>query len=172
MSLLTQRPHTVRLTQRPGTPDEHVVENVPAHIVLNDGFFDAEPVIREGDMIESDMLGEPMRAVKVVRGDGHLGNIPPNQQVSMASMRSERAKAEIAHVTQHFHASVGTVAGRDVNITASIVLEAFAKQIESTSLPEEEKRSLVTRFRELAEHPVVAGLATNLIWQALGGGGA
>jgi hypothetical protein len=75
-------------------------------------------------------------------------------------------------VTQHFHASVGAVAGRDVNVTVSFVLDAIAKHIEGQPIPEAEKRSLLTRLRELADHPVIAGIATNVIWQAISGAGS
>lgn len=170
MSLITQRPHNVKLTQRPGSPDEKIIENVRARLASDVSFFDLEPRVREGDLVESDFFDEPMRVTKVLRHDTRMGSIPPHQQVSVSSVRGETAIAPIAPVTQHFHASVGAVAGRDVIVSVSVVLDAIAKQIESAAIPEVEKRTLMTRLRELAEHPVIAGIATNAIWQIISGG--
>jgi hypothetical protein len=110
-----------------------------------------------------------MRVTKVVRHDMRIGGIPAHQQVSVSSVRAERAKLSNSSVTQHFHASVGAVAGRDVNVSVSVGLDAIAKHIESSAIPESEKRTLMTRLRELAEHPVIAGIATNAIWQMISG---
>lgn len=167
MSLINQRPHMVTLTQRPGTPNEKVVESVSALLTSDVNFFDLEPRIHEGDLIESDYFDKPMRVTKVNRHDIRTGGIPPHQQVFVSPIAAETTKPVVSAVTQHFHGSVGAVAGRDVNISVSVILGAIANQIESASIPEAQKHSLMTRLRELAEHPVIAGISTNAIWQMI-----
>lgn len=172
MSLINQRPHIVKLTQRPGTPDERVIESVRALLTSEVSVFELEPRVREGDLVKSDYFDEPMRVTKVLRHDMRTGGIPPHQQVSVLPATAERAKASGSPVTQHFHGSVGAVAGRDVNTSVSVVLDAIAKHIESTAMPDAEKRTFLAKLRELAEHPVMAGIATNVIWQMISGVGS
>lgn len=168
MSLIGRRPHTSKLTQCPGMSDERIIDNVPSFHTPSVSVFDLEPRVRVGDLIESEYFDEPMRVTKVERYDLKIGGIPPYQQVKVSPARAEEvAKSSPPALTQNFHGNVGAVAGRDVNVSVSVFLDAIAKHIESAPISETEKKTIVSQFRKLAENPIVAGLATNAIWQIM-----
>jgi len=81
VSLIRKRPHRVRLTQRPGTADERVIEDVPALLTSEVCVFDAEPRVHVGDLAESSFFDDLMEVTKVNRFDGSVGSLPPHQQV-------------------------------------------------------------------------------------------
>ncbi len=69
-------------------------------------------------------------------------------------------------VHQEFHAPVGAVAGRDINIQISFgeVLNKLANNLQpNQEISPEEKRSLVDRLKSLAENEWVRSIGTSVL---------
>ena len=69
-------------------------------------------------------------------------------------------------VHQEFHAPVGAVAGRDINVQISFneVLNKLAETLEAEQkIPLEEKRSLIDRLKSLAQNDWIRSIGTDVL---------
>ncbi|WP_152051354.1 hypothetical protein [Tautonia marina] len=84
-----------------------------------------------------------------------------------------REEAARTQIIQHI-GSAHTVAGRDIHggvnttITVTNILDALAAAVtEDTSIPEDQKPSLIGQIRALSTNPFILGIAPPLILEAL-----
>lgn len=72
-------------------------------------------------------------------------------------------------VIQHFHGNVGNLALGNINTyNTNIYLNALIKAIEeSNEIPEEDKRSLIDKIKNIAQNQYVAGIGAGLIVEAI-----
>ncbi len=74
-------------------------------------------------------------------------------------------------IHQIFKGKVGNVAGRDItinNITANIYLHALEIAIEkSEDIPDNQKKDLVQKIRDIKDNPIIVSLGTTAITEAI-----
>lgn len=76
---------------------------------------------------------------------------------------------EVKQITQHFHGDIENFASGDINYyNTTIYLNALIKTIEeSEEIPEEDKKKLVDKIKDIANNPYVSGIAASLIVEAI-----
>lgn len=61
------------------------------------------------------------------------------------------------------YGNVGVLAGRDVTIDAEMMFAVLIEQVEAAPIPDEEKKGLRAKLKELASNPIIQTLGTTAL---------
>ena len=91
--------------------------------------------------------------------------------IDSKNIQREIEKETIANgaITQHFHGNVGNLALGDINTyNTNIYLNALIKAIEeSNEIPEEDKKSLIDKIKDVAHDPYVSSIGAAAIFEGI-----
>jgi len=159
--------HTVTIVRDAGKSGEKRWEVQVGGTLDYNILYHPDAGIKRGDQIHTEVFDEP-RVVTEVHPQFTFSGLS-HYEADIAPLSDFDNSGGVLPAIQVFHGDVGQVIGGDinVNISATILLQALAEAVEKSDLPKGERESIRNKIRELAQNPYVTGIGSSLVTEVL-----